>query len=445
MDAMDTWFNPKPQPYETRLRLNARWLPVLVGICFLLQLAFPDRVWTALLVILGGGWLISFIWARSLRDNLKILREMRFGWAQVGDQLQERFTLVQWGYFPALWVEIRDLSTLPGAPADALKSIGFNSSFEWSTIRVCTRRGHYRLGPTTLTTGDPLGIYTVEGTNPDAITITVAPPVIPLPNVDIPPGGKAGDEDRSRANAFERTVHASGVRQYAPGDNLKHIHWRTSARHDQLYVRLLDSTPTSDWWIYLDLESEVQMGREENSTLEAGIILAASLADVGIRQGRLVALVAQGEEPVFLPPHGGDNQRLAVLDTLAPVKPGTLPFADLIQRIHPHAAKGASLILITPAIAGSWLRSLLPLLPMGIQPTVLLLDPLSFGGTHSPRRLVEKLANLRIRTYVITREMVNRPEARPGKEGQWEWLTPPGMRPVAIRKPKDFKWRRLTP
>jgi len=89
--------NPEP-----RLRLKARLMPGLVGLLLVLHLAVPYRGWLILLVGLGGAWLASYLWARSLADGLQLVREMRFGWAQVGDQLQERFTLFNPGWAPAL-------------------------------------------------------------------------------------------------------------------------------------------------------------------------------------------------------------------------------------------------------------------------------------------------------------------------------------------------------
>jgi hypothetical protein len=76
----------------THLKLNTRLLPALVGLLLLMQLIVPYRGWLILLVGLGGGWLVSYLWARSLAQGLRLTRETRFGWAQVGDRLEERFT-----------------------------------------------------------------------------------------------------------------------------------------------------------------------------------------------------------------------------------------------------------------------------------------------------------------------------------------------------------------
>ena len=145
------------------LHLNTRLLPALVGLLLVLQLVVPYRGWLMLLVGLGGAWLVSFLWARSLGRGLRLMREMRFGWAQVGDRLEERFTLVNAGFLPGLWVEVVDHATMPDYSASRVTGVGGTSQVRWHTEGVCTCRGLFTLGPTTLRTGDPLDYQFWEG------------------------------------------------------------------------------------------------------------------------------------------------------------------------------------------------------------------------------------------------------------------------------------------
>ena len=429
---------------EPRLRLNTHLLPALVGLLLLLQLAFPYRGWIVLLVGLGGGWLIGYLWARSLARGLRLAREMRFGWAQVGDRLQERFTLVNDGWAPGLWVELIDHSTLPDYQASRATGVGGMASLRWHTHGVCTRRGLYTLGPTSLRTGDPLGLYTVSLHYPEVSVLWVKPPIVPLPTIEVAPGGRAGEGRRPRADALERTVSSSGVRDYHPGDSLSWIHWRISAHCDALFVRLFDSTPASDWWIFLDLDQRVQVGQGWDSTEEHGVILAASLADRGLRSGRAVGLVTHGEELVWLPLQRGDGQGLAILYALTLVAPGSRPLVELLGRVQPAFRQRTSLVIITPAVEGDWVEALLPLLRRGAAPTVLLLDPVSFGGTGDVSGTLALLSDLGVARYVITRDLLDRPEARPGRQGQWEWRVSATGRAIQVRRPRDMGWKRLS-
>ncbi|HPD42555.1 MAG TPA: DUF58 domain-containing protein, partial [Anaerolineae bacterium] len=286
------------------MKLNNWLLPILVGLVLLLQIFLPYKGWMALLVGLGGLWAISTYWAFSLRAKLSLTREMRFGWAQVGDRLIERFNLANDAALPALWVEVEDLSTLPGYRASRGTGVASRSSIRWHRESVCTRRGLFYLGPTNVRTGDPFGVYTVALSYPASMPLLVLPPIVPLPPIEVAPGGRSG-EGRPRANALDRVVSASSVRPYVPGDSRRWVHWKLSAHHQELYVRLFDGTPAGDWWILLDMDARVQVGMGENSTDELGVILAASLADRGLRARRAVGLVAHGEELVWLPPQSG--------------------------------------------------------------------------------------------------------------------------------------------
>lgn len=437
----------------SQLQLNTRLLPTLVVLLLLLQLTLPYRGWVVLLAGLGGGWLIGYLWARSLARELRLKREMRFGWAQVGDRLQERFTLVNPGWAAALWVEVIDHSTLPDYQASRATGVGGCSSSRWQTEGVCTCRGLFTLGPTSLRTGDPFGLYTVSLHDADETALMVTPPILPLPTIEIAPGGRAGQGRRPRADPFERTVGAASVRDYRPGDSLRWIHWRVSAHRDDLFVRIFEATPTSDWWVFLDLEQRVQVGQGWGSSEEHGVTLAASLADRGLRAGRAVGLVAYGEELAWLPPQRGDKQRLEILRALALATPGSRPLADLLRErgAQPTSEQRASLVIITPAAVGEWMGALLSLLQRGAVPTVLLLDPPSFGGggddptelAATTSKTLALLSDLGVARYLITPDVLDRPEARPGQRGQWEWRILPTGRAVPVRRPDDMAWRGL--
>jgi uncharacterized protein (DUF58 family) len=174
---------------ESRLQLNTRFLAVLVALLLVLQLVAPYRGWLILLVGLGGGWLVGYLWARSLARGLCLTREMRFGWAQVGDRMQERFSLVNQAWAPGLWVEVVDHSTLAGYQASRVTSVGGRDSIRWHTEGVCTRRGLFTLGPTSLRAGDPLGLYTVNLHYPSWTTLMVMPPIVSLPTIEVASGG----------------------------------------------------------------------------------------------------------------------------------------------------------------------------------------------------------------------------------------------------------------
>jgi uncharacterized protein (DUF58 family) len=397
------------------LKLNTWLLPVLVALLLVQQMIAPYRGWIVLLVVFGGVLLTSYLWVRMLARGLHITRQMRFGWAQVGDRLEERFELANLAWVPAPLIEVIDHSTMPGYRAGRGTSVGGSGKVKWRKQATCARRGVFALGPTTVVAGDPFGIFTLSLHNPASLPFVVMPPVVPLPGIEVSPGGRAGD-GRPRANAPDRAVSAASVREYIPGDNLRWVHWRTSARRDSLYVHLFDGTPAGDWWILLDLDQRVQAGAEEDSTEEHGVILAASLADRGLRSRQAVGLVAHGQDLLWLPPQRGDAQRWEILRELAQVSPGTCSLADLLARTGAAVGQHASLVVITPATDRDWIVALMPLLERGIAPTILLLDSASFGGSGDVQGVATLLANLEVAHYIVTRDVLDGAQPRSGPD-----------------------------
>ena len=426
-----------------KVKLNSWLLPVMVIAAAITDLLAPYRGWRVLYVGLGGALILGYFWARSLARGLDLTREMRFGWAQVGDRLVERFTLRNEGWAPGVWVEVDDQSTLPDYHASRGTGLPGRDSLRWHTEAICNRRGLFVLGPTCLRTGDPFGLFSVSLPYPSALPLLVLPPIVPLPNIQIAPGGRSGD-GRPRPNAIERTVSAATVREYVSGDSPRWIHWRTTARRDELYVRLFDGTPSGDWWILLDMDTDVQSGEAEDATDEHGIILAASLADQGIRMRHSVGLAAYSEELIWLPPEQGEGRRWEILRSLALISRGKRPLAEVLTRLQPSLGQHTSIIIITPAVDVEWVESLVPLIRRGAVPTVLLLDPASFGGTGDTALVEAALMGLNVANYCITKDILDRPEMRPGQQGRWGWQTLGTGRAVPSYRLAEVPWRSLT-
>jgi uncharacterized protein (DUF58 family) len=415
---------------------------MLVIALLIAQLINPSRAWTVLLVGLGGLWLVSFVWVWSLAKSLSILREMRYGWVQVGDILEERFTLENKGTLPATWVEIVDHSTLPGYDSSRAIGVGSSGKNQWSKKGTCSQRGLYQLGDTSLNSGDPFGIYTVTLRDPAKATLMVMPPVVPLPQLEIIPGGYSG-EGSPIPDAPERTVSASSVREYVPGDSIRLMHWKTTARRSKPYVRLFDGTPAGDWWILLDLQAEAQVGTGGDSTEEHGIILATSLADRGLRAHRGVGLVVNGITLDWLPPRTGSGHRWEVLRRLAMASPGETSLGEVLEHARASLGRNASLLIITPTNSIDWFITLPNLVRRGIRPTVLLLDLHSFDEQRDNARVAAELRKMHIPCHVLPREMFDRPEAQPGTKGHWEWRISALGKAIPVHTPEDHSWRRL--
>jgi uncharacterized protein (DUF58 family) len=241
------------------------------------------------------------------------------------------------------------------------------------------------------------------------------------------------------------------VREYSPGDSLRWIHWRTTARQGSLYVRLFDGTPAGDWWVVLDMDQSIQVGEGEDSTEEHGVVLAASLADRGLQLQRSVGLVMHGQDLTWLPPRGGDTRRWEILRDLALVSPGPCPLSDLLVRMKPTIGRHDSLVIITPSADPTWIESLMPLMKRGAVPTVLLLDPAAFGAAKGATSDADSnasetaglLAGLGVPHYVVTPDLLNKSEVQPAWQEAWEWEVLDSGRVVPVGQSHDVAWRVL--
>ncbi len=437
-----------PVPVFVHLRLKRPLLPVLAGLLILVRIFDSYEGWTILLVTLGGLWILCWFWSRSLAQNLRLKREVRYGWMQVGDRLEDRFTLVNQSFLPALWVEVIDHSNLPGYQASCATGVSASAENSWVCEGTCSQRGLFTHGPTSIYTGDPFGIYLVEIHHPQSVRLMVTPPIGRLDQLRFSFNGWSG-EGISRSRVMEKTVSSIGVRPYLPGDQPRRIHWPTTARQASLFVRLFDGVPPGEWWIVLDLSRFAQAGTGQDSTLEHAIILAASLASYGIRQGTPVGLAVNGNHPVWLAPRTGEGQRWEILRTLALAEAGECGLGHFLASLAPRQSHNKTTILITPDLTLSWMNSFFQPGWSGSSLTVMLLNPAEYlldSGKEEKSRAEacrETLVHFGFSSHLLRRSWFDQPEFHPGKRGTYEFRVTPRGRAVLVNRSEDQKWRPL--
>jgi uncharacterized protein (DUF58 family) len=201
-----------------------------------------------------------------------------------------------------------------------------------------------------------------------------------------------------------RDISEAGLRDYIPGDNLRRINWRATARFDTLIVRQLEAAASDDWWIFVDLDEAAQAGSGQDSTLELSIILAASLANRGLNERRRVGLVLAGPKFVKLEPRADLIYRSQILRHLSIAVAGNYSFADLLAFGRP--TQSATMIFISSTHDLTWLASAgRPL--RGDNLYVLLVDPTEFGGLGDQRKLLSALATNGIPYTRIPRSLLD--------------------------------------
>jgi uncharacterized protein (DUF58 family) len=384
----------------------------------IMQLISPDRAWSWLLVGLSVMLVVSYVWARSLRDRVTAQRRTLGTWVVAGDQLVEQFTLTNEGWLPVLWARVRDGSAVPGYAVDRVETAGSGSQRSWDTTGVCQRRGVFRLGPWRLEMADPLGLFQVTQHYPVTTTIMVYPRASHLPNLELP-RGRAPGRATSAERAAAETITVGGIRQYAQGDSLRRVHWPATAHHDELMVREFDREPSGDVWLIVDMDAGVQAGHDAEATQEYAVILAASLAAQFARQGerRGVGLLMSGRNPQLLPPARGQAQLWRILGELAEAEPAPgLSLDALLRQASSSLGSGRTLVLVTPSQDSAWVAPLIPLIARGNAPTAVLLDAATFdpprGDGTALTGLRDLLARQRIPCHVLAQGFPFRPVER---------------------------------
>lgn len=174
-------------------------------------------------------------------------------------------------------------------------------------------RGMVDVGPLRLRVGDPFGLASRPVTVLAPSTLTVHPRIEPVGPPPDPPGTSiVGGPRRAILSPLPGgDFHA--LRPYEEGDDLRLVHWPTSARLDTLVVRQHEAPRLRQTAVALDLRRSVH----DAVTLERAVSAAASVAAAGCDDDGLVRLVTTGG--VDSGTAGGESHLASVLDVLATV------------------------------------------------------------------------------------------------------------------------------
>jgi uncharacterized protein (DUF58 family) len=187
-----------------------------------------------------------------------------------------------------------------------------------------TRRGMYRLGPLQLRLSDPFGLASNSRAPAGDTSLTVHPAYDLVPMVGL---SAHRGEDRHLAQPVigKGGSEFYALREYVPGDDLRHVHWPTTARVDDLVIRQPENLRRGRLTVLADLRASVN----DDESLEVVLSAVASLAVSGLRSGLQVRVVTTAG---FDSGHGvSSDHGPTLLDGLAMAvvhrdRPGVAPF-----------------------------------------------------------------------------------------------------------------------
>ncbi len=365
-------------------------------------------------LIIGGSWL----WVTLSISDISLIRRSRSLRANVGDIYDEYFEVLNNSRWHCPWVEVYNETDLPASAGSRLL-VGIKKREQRSYLARTwlVQRGAFALGPTTLTSRDPLGLFQSHKTFPAESELIVLPLLVNVTSFPDPPGLLPGGKV-VRQKSLGITPHAAGIREYAPGDALRRIHWATSARRQKLMVKEFDQDPQSSVWIFLDAESAVQISQKEYtplgdwdnwmlghkpkfdlppSTFEYAVTSAASLTHYFTKVRRAVGLIMAGKRSIVIPADRSIRQEEKILETLAFVQSaGNLSMEELVAAQAGQLPQGSSAVLITSSVRPEIMQAVDNLLRRNQRPTVILLDAESFGGILSSAGLEESLRKINV-------------------------------------------------
>lgn len=359
---------------------------VLSGRTFLLSLAY------ALGAILVG----AFLWSWMAINWVSITRHTHARRAQVGQPLTESFSVRNTSLLPKLWLELRDHSTLPNHNASHIvPALAPRRHYAWETHTICLRRGEFELGPMTILSGDPFGLFQFPRRIGATTPIIVYPPTVPVQQFAVPIGTLSGGESVRRRAHFV-TTNAAGIREYQPGDSFNRIHWRSTARRDRLLVKEFELDPLADVWIFLDLSAASRVMRPQAhpngqfwalppalppATDEYAITAAASLAQYFVDKGRALGFVTYSPHREIVQPDRGPRQLTRILEILALARSeGDLSLRQMLALEAGYLGRGTTAVIVTAAQDPGWAAEAFTLSRRGIRVIAVLIDPHSFGA-----------------------------------------------------------------
>jgi uncharacterized protein (DUF58 family) len=295
----------------------------LVGACLGLFVAGRLLGTVELSILATGGLALlagALVWARTRTWDLVAGRDLRPARLHVGADGRVDLAIANGGARRTPQLSVTDVFDngrraarflLPPLPPDETARAAY---------RIPTaRRGRYRVGPLAVTATDPFGLARRTWGLGGFSEVTVCPRVhdILAPRQ---PGGRlvaSVESVRARALVSEGGEEFLTLREYEVGDDLRRVHWRSTARTGELMVR----QDEAQWRARAVVVLDVRPGAHDHASFELAVEATASVVDRLTRMRRQVEVVT-GAGQRLGQTRPGRSRTFDVMDQLATIEPG---------------------------------------------------------------------------------------------------------------------------
>ena len=347
------------------------------------------------------------LWARWSLAHLDYQRVLPEDHAFPGEDVPLTLRFVNRKPLPLTWLHVRDAfpeTLVPDQAGEerAFVPIGLPNvlGIDWRTsVAAYTRasrrlalranaRGLYQLGPATVRSGDPLGLFPEQRVDRTPSHMIVYPRTADLPLLEIPSRRPYG-EQKGGPRIFEDPARVAGLRDYQPSDPLRRIDWNATARVGRMQSRVYEPTTAHNLIVCLNTatltpawsgyvpelfersitvaasiarrahEQKFAVGLLATSTVVESLTAADAMPDAlhdaareaGLRREtqlarRDPARILGGS--IRIPPARRTEQLVRVLEALALIGPFVLePLSRLLDREEHRLQAGATLVVVT--------------------------------------------------------------------------------------------------
>lgn len=279
------------------------------------------EVGALLLLAVGAGLGLLAVEARALeRGRLRLVRRVSPHPLAVGRPAEVRVEVTRHGTtaqrLDRLQATERAARELSGGGALRARVHRSADALTLTYPVLPARRGRWAAGPLEVRRQDPFGVAAWHGPLGGASTVAVRPSVTVLSLAD---GPAARDVDRAALGARTPAADDASLRDYRAGDDLRRVHWRSSARRGALVVRQDERAGRRPATVVLDLPSE---DRAAEWTISAGTSIALALVGSGHRTRMRGADPAARQDRVAPDLTGSEQLLDQAVDLAVPADPG---------------------------------------------------------------------------------------------------------------------------